>query len=169
MEILYFKDGVDEFVAKLLESYDGKKFKSVSEADFSLDGEQEKETLKQANEENKELLEQIKLALEGKVKDVTLTSNLKSYPACLISSGELSIEMEKVLNSMPNSENKVVAEKILQISLEHPLLEKLKQVCKTDSEKLKKYAVVLYESARLLEGLSLDDNARFVTDLIDII
>ncbi|MBQ3596569.1 MAG: molecular chaperone HtpG [Clostridia bacterium] len=169
VEILFFKDGVDEFVAKILDSYEGKKFKSVSEADFSLDGEVEKEQLKKTSEEHKELLEEIKKILDGKVKDVTLTSNLKSYPVCLISGGELSIEMEKVLNAMPNSENKVQAEKILQISADHPILQKLKTLKETDMESLKKYALVLYESARLLEGLSLDDASSFVANLTQII
>lgn len=168
-EILFFKDGVDEFVAKILIDYDGKKFKSVSEADFSLDSEAEKEELKEKNEQHKDLLLEIKNNLGDKVKEVRLTSNLKTYPVCLISGGDVSIEMEKVLNAMPNADGNVKADKILEISSTHKILDKLLSLYETDKEALKKYSTVLYEQARILEGLPIDDATGFVTALGDII
>lgn len=168
-EILFFKDGVDEFVARILGDYDGKKFKSVSEEDFSLDTDAEKEALKEKSESHKDLLEEIKNDLGDRVKEVRLTSNLKTYPVCLISGGDVSIEMEKVFAGMPNSEGNVKAEKILEISAEHKILDKLQSLYDTDKETLKKYAVVLYGQARMLEGLSLDDVGEFVSSLSDII
>lgn len=168
-EILFFKDGVDEFVAKILIDYDGKKFKSVSEADFSLDNETEKEQLKEQNEKYKDLLGEIKADLGDKVKEVRLTANLKTYPVCLISGGDVSIEMEKVLNAMPNADGKVKADKILEISSTHRILDKLLELFASDKDALKKYAVVLYEQARMLEGLPVDDVTEFVTALSDII
>ena len=166
-EILFFKDGVDEFVAKILMDFEGKKFKSVSEADFSLDNEEEKKELDQKNEELKDLLSAIKESLGEKVKEVRLTSKLKTYPVCLTASGDISIEMEKVFNSMPNADGKMKAEKILEISSTHKVLETLKKVS-ADKETLKKYATVLYEQARLLEGLSIDDVTGFVSAMSDI-
>lgn len=168
-EILFFKDGVDEFVAKILGEYDGKKFKSVSEADFSLDTAEEKEALKEKNEKNKGLLEEIKNDLGDRVKEVRLTSNLKTYPVCLISGGDVTIEMEKVFNSMPNADGKVKADKILEISAEHKILAKLEELYANDKEALKKYALVLYGQARMLEGLSLEDVGEFVSAMNDII
>ena len=169
VEILFFKDGVDEFVAKLLTEYEGKKFKSVSESDFSLSGEEEKKELEKKSQEHKELLDEIKSILGDDVKEVRLTDNLKSYPVCLISAGDLSIEMEKVLNAMPNTQNKVKAEKILEISANHKVLNTLSELHAQDKEKLKKYVTVLYQSARLLEGLDIDDIASFVSAMTDII
>lgn len=168
-EILFFKDGVDEFVAKILNDYDGKKFKSVSEADFSLDSETEKKELDEKKESFKDVLAFIKESLGDKVKEVKLSSNLKTYPVCLTAAGEISIEMEKVLNAMPNADGKVKAEKILELNADHKVTEKLKNLYETDKEALKKYATVLYEQARLLEGLSLDDVNAFVTAVSDII
>ena len=167
-EILFFKDGVDEFVAKILMDYDGKKFKSVSEADFSLDSDEEKKELDQKSEELKDLLSAVKDALGEKVKEVRLTAKLKTYPVCLIASGDVSIEMEKVFNSMPNADGKMKAEKILEISSTHKILDTLKDNA-NDKEKLAKYAIVLYEQARLLEGLSIDDVTGFVSAMSDII
>ncbi len=168
-EILFFKDGVDEFVAKILIDFEGKKFKSVSEADFSLDTEEEKKELESKNEKFKDLLCAIKEDLGDKVKEVKLTSKLKTYPVCLTAGGEVSIEMEKVFNSMPNADGKLKAEKILEISLEHKILDTLQKLYAEDRETLKKYSTVLYEQARLLEGLSIDDVTGFVTALSDII
>jgi len=167
-EILFFKDGVDEFVAKILIDYEGKKFKSVSEADFSLDTEEEKKELDQKREEFKDLLSAVKDALGDKVKEVRLTSKLKTYPVCLTAGGDVSIEMEKVFNSMPNADGNVKAEKILEISATHKVLDKLKNAVE-NKDLLKKYAIVLYEQARLLEGLSIDDVTEFVTAMSDII
>ena len=167
-EILFFKDGVDEFIAKILIEYEGKKFKSVSESDFSLSDESEKQQLEEKSKEHKELLEEIKTILKDKVIDVRLTSNLKTYPACLISGGDLSIEMEKVLNAMPNSDGKVKADKILEISSTHKILDKLDKLYKEDKEALKKYCTILYEQGRLLEGLNIDDLSSFVDAITEI-
>lgn len=168
-EVLFFKDGVDEFVAKILMDVDGKKFKSVSEADFSVETDSEKEKLDQKSEELKDLLDQVKENLNGKVKEVRLTNKLLSYPVCIVSGGDISIEMEKVLNSMPNAKGEVKADKILEISADHNVLDTLKELNQTDKEKLKKYSVVLYDLARLLEGLQIEDANDFVSALSEII
>ena len=168
VDVLYFKDGVDEFVARILDEYEGKKFKSVQEMDFSLDTKEEKEDLEKKEKEHKELLDAIKEVLKGEVKEVKLTSNLKTYPVCLTSSGGVSIEMEKVLGSLPNSNN-VKAEKVLLISSTHKILDKLSALFIADKEKLEKYVKVLYESARLIEGLSVTDIPLFVSAITEII
>ena len=168
-EILYFKDGVDEFIAKILIDFEGKKFKSVSESDFSLDSDEEKKELDTKAEESKGLLEEIKNILGDKVKEVKLTSKLKTYPVCLTASGDISIEMEKVFNSMPNSDGKMKAEKILEISHTHKIFDTLKKAYEEDRESLKNYALVLYEQARLLEGLAVEDTTAFVNALSQII
>ncbi len=168
-EILFFKDGVDEFVAKIMNDYDGKKFKSVSEADFSAGSEEEKKELDVKKEEFKDVLDFIKQSLDGKVKDVRLSANLKTYPVCLSTSGEISIEMEKVLNSMPNAKEKVQADKILELNAAHKITEKLKTLYADDKETLKKYALVLYEQARLLEGLPIENAQEFVGAVCEIL
>lgn len=168
-DILFFKDGVDEFVAKILAEYEGKKFKAVGDADFSLGTEEEKQELTKKNDEFKDVLTFIKESLKGKVKDVKLSANLKTYPACLSSAGDVSIEMEKVLNAMPNSDGKVVAEKNLELNAEHKIIGRLKELFDTDKEKLKKYATVLYEQARLAEGLSIDDVTAYIEAVSDVL
>ncbi len=167
-EVLFFKDGVDEFVAKILFEYEGKKFKSVSEQDFSIDSEVEKQQLQDKEKEHQELLNKMSEILKDKVKEVKLTANFKNYPVALVASGDVSIEMEKVFNTMPNADGKVKAEKILEISLEHGILDRLSAIC-SDQEKLNKYAVVLYEQARILAGLDIENPTEFVKAFSDII
>lgn len=168
-EVLFFKDGVDDFVAKILMEHGGKKFKSVSEENFSMDTDEEKAALNEKTEKLKGLLDAIKENLGDRVKEVKLTSNFKNYPVCLTASGDISIEMEKVFASMPNSDGKMKAEKILEISSEHGILTSLEKVYAEDKEKLKKYSTVLYEQARILAGLGLENSTDFVSALSDII
>jgi len=167
-EVLFFKDGVDDFIAKILLEYEGKKFKSVSENDFSVDSDSEKQELDKKTQENKELLTAIKEALGDKIKEVRLTANFKNYPVCLTAGGEISIEMEKVFKSMPNSDGKMQAEKILEISSEHGILSTLSKVYLAEKEKISKYATVLYEQARLLAGLDIENPTEFVKAMSDI-
>ena len=162
VEVLYFKDGVDDFVAKILMDFEGKKFKSVSENDFSIDSDSEKEQLEKKTQQNKELLSAIKDALNGKVQEVRLTANFKNYPVCLTALGNVSLEMEKVFKSMPNADGNVKAEKVLEISLEHGILDTLIKTFETEKEKLSKYATVLYEQARILAGLDIENPTEFV-------
>ena len=110
-DILYLTDDVDEFMLQMLRSYGDKEkekeFRNISADDLGIETDAEKEEVKAKNEENKELFEAMKEALDGKVTEVRLSQRLKSHPVCLSSSGPLSIEMEKVLNSMPAQQEKV--------------------------------------------------------------
>lgn len=168
-EILYLKDGVDEFVLRILDEYEEKKFKSVAETGLDLASDEEKQSLKEKSEEFKDVISFMKERLNGKVKDVKLSLNMKTYPACLTADGELSIEMEKVLNAMPNVKEEISAEKVLELNAEHAVIGKLKEFYDTDKEKLGKYADVLYSEARLIEGLPIEDVSAFVTALSELI
>ncbi|WP_418569915.1 molecular chaperone HtpG, partial [Ruminococcus sp.] len=126
-EVLYFTQDVDEFAIKVMINYDGKPFKSISDADLDLDTEEEKEEAKKLDEENKDMFAFMQEAIADKVKTVRLSKKLKTHPVCLSSDGSITIEMEKVLNAMPqNDGNKVKAEKALEINPNHPIFEKLK-------------------------------------------
>ncbi len=160
VEILYFTEDVDEFAAKILGKYKDKEFKSVSDADA---GETPENT-----EENKDVFEFLTKALEGKVKEVKASAKLKTHPVCLSSAGPLSLEMEKVLNAMPNDQ-KVKAERVLEINTNHKMFEKIKALYAADQEKLKKLAVVLYDTALLIEGMNIDSPTDFAETLCELL
>lgn len=163
-EILYLTENVDEFAIKMLAKYNDKDFKSVSAGDLDIDTPEEKEEIKAKAEENKEMFEFMKTSLSGKVKEVRLSQRLKSHPFCLTSDGDLSLEMEKVLNSMP-SDNKVKAERVLEINPDHAIFTKLQDLYKNDKDKLGKYAQLLYNQSLLVEGMSIENPVEF-SDMI---
>lgn len=161
-EVLYFTQDVDEFAIKVMINYDGKPFKSISDADLDLDTEEENEEAKKLDEENKDMFTFMQEAIADKVKTVRLSKKLKTHPVCLSSDGSITIEMEKVLNAMPqNDGNKVKAEKALEINPNHPIFEKLKDLYVNDKDKLKDYAKLLYDQALLIEGMSIDNPVEF--------
>lgn len=161
-EILYFTDDVDEFAVKMLTNYKQKEFKSASSSDLGFESdikEDEKQT-----EENKDLFEFMKEALKGKIKEVRASKRLKTHPVCLASEGELSIEMEKVLNMMPNNPG-VKADKILELNTNHEMFNAIKQAFTEDKDKAKVYASILYNQALLIEGLPIEDPVQFANDV----
>lgn len=168
-EILYLTDDVDEFTLKAMQEYKEKQFKSTSDDDLGIDTEEEKEEIKKQTEENTELLQFIKESLGEKVTDVALTSRLTNCAVCLTAKGGLSIEMEKVLNAMPNAEeNQVKAQRVLELNAAHPVLETLKKLWPENKEKLAAYAQILYVQAQLIEGLPVDDPVAYTAAICDL-
>ncbi len=158
-DVLYFTDYIDEFAIKMLHSYDDKEFQSVSSSDLDL-GEDDKAK----DEDSLELFKVMKDYLKDKVKDVRGTSKLKEHAVYLASEGELSIEMEKVLNQMPEGGD-IKADKILEININHKVFENLKNAYKDDKDKLKLFTNLLYNQALLIEGLPLEDPVEFTNNI----
>ena len=166
-EILYLTENIDEFVLKVLIEYDKKQFANVSSDNLDLESQEEKEELKKINEENKDMFTLMKEEIKD-VEDIRFTHKLKEHPVCLSSEGEISTEMEKVLNSMPNNQN-VKAKMILEINENHPITQKLKDLYLNDKEELKKYSKILYDGARLIEGLNIDNPTEFSNLICELI
>lgn len=159
-EILYLTDNVDEFAVKMMMSYDDKEFKSISSGDLGLESEAEKEENKKLSEENKDMFEFIKESLGGKIKAAKVSDRLKSHPVCLSNEGQISLEMEKVLNQMPENQN-VSAEKVLEINPNHEIFKTMQELYTNDKDKLKDYANILYTQALLIEGMPIDDPVAY--------
>ncbi len=168
MEMLYLTDDVDEFALRVMLSYEGKEFRNVASDNLELETEEEKQSAKEKAEQNKELLEFLTQSLDGKVKEVSLSQRLKSHPVCLSSDGEISLEMEKVLNAMPHATEKVKAQRVLEINMNHPILQKLQSLYETDRDALKTYADLLYSQALLIEGISLEDPVSFSNQICEL-
>ena len=166
-EILCLKDGIDEFVVKMIESYDGKKFVSVSDKDAAAVTDEQKEELQKKSDDNSAKLAKMKELLGGKVKDVRLTARLKSAAACLTSDGDISLEMEKVLRAMPGSEGISVA-RVLELNPEHDAFKKLSALSEQD-EKFADYTQALYNAALLQENLPVEDSAALANLIIKLL
>lgn len=162
-EILYLTADVDEFALKILRTFEDKEFRSVSAGDLGIDLPEEEKS--EPTEAQTAMLDSMTAALAGKVKAVRASRRLKTHPVCLTSEGEISLEMEKVLNSQPG-EQKVQAERILEINENHPIYAKLQTL---DSEALSLYTDLLYDQALLLEGMAVENPADFVKKLSDLL
>ncbi|AUS08826.1 molecular chaperone HtpG [Laceyella sacchari] len=164
-EILYFTDDIDEFAIKMMMSYKDKPFKNVSSGDLGIEAE-EQET-DQEKQENQELFDYMKNQLSGKVTNVKASKRLKNHPVCLSSEGEITIEMEKILNAQPNNPN-VKANKVLEINIHHEVFQTLKHAFEKDKDKLNLYTNLLYNQALLIEGLPIEDPVQFTNDICKI-
>ncbi|RSK57603.1 molecular chaperone HtpG [Bacillus canaveralius] len=166
-EILYFTEDIDEFAIKMLMTYKDKEFKSVSSGDLGIEAEENQDNASSDDNENKDLFDYMKNILSGKVKDVRVSKRLRSHPVCLSTDGEVTIEMEKILNTMPDSQN-VKAEKVLEINPNHEVFNSLKEAFENDKEKLNLYTNLLYNQALLIEGLPINDPVEFTNDICKI-
>lgn len=162
-EILYFTEDIDEFAIRMLMSYKEKEFKSVSSGDLGFEADENKKDETEASE-HKELFDYMKNILSDKVKEVRASKRLKSHPVCLSSDGEITIEMEKVLNTMPDNQN-IKADKVLEINTSHEVFQSLKGAFEKDKEKLSLYTNLLYNQALLIEGLPINDPVEFTNDI----
>lgn len=156
---LYFTDEVDEFAINMLMSFQEKEFRSLAGKDTGIEQE-ESDVSEELEEESVEMLEAMKEILGEKIMDVRLSKRLRKHPVCLTTEGEVSIEMEKILRSMPNSQD-IAAEKILEINPEHPVYKSLKMSYNVERDKFQLYTEILYGQALLMEGLPLEDPVDF--------
>ena len=102
--------------------------------------------------------------LENEVEAVRFTNRLKNHPVCLTASGNISLEMEKVINAMPTDE-KVKAKTAMEINVHHKIADKLKKLYKKDNKAFENYTKVLYAQARLIEGFTIE-NPTEISNLI---
>lgn len=164
-EILYFTDDVDEFAIKMIGTYREKEFKSVSSGDLGIEPEENENSQDTDEEDKKELFDHMKAILSDKVKDVRASKRLKNHPVCLANEGELTIEMEKVLNSMPYNDQNIKADKVLEININHDVFKALQEAYEKDKDKLQLYTDLLYNQALLIEGLPIEDPVEFTNNI----
>ena len=167
-DILYLTNAVDEFSLQALDKYNDKPFMNVADNSLDLETKEEKEEAKKMNDDKKELLDFMKEALNNEVEEIKLTNKISNHPVFLSTKGGLSTQMEKVLNALPNNMGQK-AQLVLEINANHPIIEKLNKLYKTDKEELKKYTKILYSQARLIEGMQVDNQSEISSLICDLI
>ncbi len=166
-DILYLTDYVDSFAITAIQEYENKKFVNVESNDLDLETEEEKEATKKINEGNSDLLKEMADEIK-EVSEVRFSNKLKSHPVCLTSKGDVSIEMQKVFDAMPN-EMGIKAQTVLEINEKHPIAKKLKELYKKDKEEFKNYTKILYSEAKMIAGLPIDDPTEISRLICDVI
>ena len=174
-DLLLLTEDVDEFCLQVLRHYGEKdkekEFKNISGGELGLETEEEKKAAQEASEASKPLFDAMKEALGDKVTDVRISTRLKSHPVCISSEGPLSLEMEKVLGSMPGAEGEMApkSQKVLELNGEHPVFAKLKALQEAgDKETLGRYADILYNQALLIEGLPIEDPVAYAQAVCEL-
>lgn len=166
-DVLFLTEDVDEFILRILNEFDSKQFRSVSGADLGLESEEEKETVKEQNEQYKDVLAYMGECLQGEVKEVCISQRLKNYPVCITANGPVSIEMEKTLRMM-NPDGDIHADLALELNPGHPVFQTLCDLYETDKEKLSDYMQLLYIQAKLIEGIPPEDPAAYTEAICNL-
>lgn len=160
-EVLYLTHEIDEFAIKVMRDYKEKPYKSIADGSIDLENAEDKEAAAKKAEEHKDLLDFCVNALNGSVKEIKLSTRLKSHPVCISADGPLSLEMERVLQSMPNGHTMPKLDRILEINANHPVFQTLCDLYTADTEKAADLANVLYNQALLIEGLNIEDPVAY--------
>ena len=166
-DILYLTEYVDEFCITAIGEYESKKFKNVTDEALDLETDEEKEATKKANEDNSDLLKDMCDKL-SEVSEVRFSNKLKSHPVCLTTKGDVSLEMQKVFDAMPNDMG-IKAQTVLEINEKHPISNKLKKLYKKDKDEFDKYTKILYSEARMIAGLPIDDPTEISKLICEVI
>ncbi len=167
-EVLYLLNAVDEFVLKVMQNYNEKNFKSVTDGDLDLETAEEKEAVQKKIDDNKEMLDFLGESLKGRVSKVVLSNRLKTHPVCLSAEGNISLEMEKLLNAMPNQEGQIKAHQVLEINGDHPIFETLCKAYQEDKERAEDYINILYVQALLIEGFAVEDPITYCNAVCEL-
>ena len=163
-DILYLTDYVDEFCVTAISKYEEKEFQNIASGELDLETEEEKKETEKVNKKSKDLLKAMKYLIPD-IDEVRFTNKLKSHPVCLTSKGDVSIEMQKVFDAMPNDLG-IKAKTILEINEKHPISKKLKELYKNDDKTdFNNYTKILYSEACIIAGLPID-NPTEISDLI---
>ena len=159
-DILCLTEDVDEFAVKMLRNYNEKEFKSIESGDVGLD--------EKTVAIDKDVADGVIKLLGDKISKVVGSKSLKNHPVCISSEGEVSIEMEKVLSNMPGGEG-AKANKVLEINVDHKAYDKLKDYAANDKEKFEKLVYVMFEQAKLIAGLNVEDPTALTDKIFDLI
>ena len=163
-DVLLFAEDVDEFIPQTLMTYMEKPFCNVSTEDLGLKTEDEKKEAEEKAEEMKGLLTFVKESLGDQVKEVKLSSDLGSHPACMTPDSGMSFEMEKYMKKA-NPEFAFPVGRILELNPEHEAVKALQKAMTEDPVKAKDYAQLLCYQAQLMAELPLDDPYAY-TELV---
>ena len=163
-DVLLFAEDVDEFIPQTLMTYMEKPFCNVSTEDLGLKTEEEKKEAEEKAEEMKGLLTFVKESLGDQVKEVKLSADLGSHPACMTPDSGMSFEMEKYMKKA-NPEFAFPVGRILELNPEHEAVKALQKAMAEDPIKAKDYAQLLCYQAQLMAELPLDDPYAY-TELV---
>lgn len=163
IEVIFLTEAIDEFAIKAMSDFDGFHFKSILADDFDLGDDPRSDGEPEAAEaaSDEALFSAMKAALGDAVISVRRSNRLVDDAVVLVAQGEISLEMEKAFSAQPHGRD-LKAQKILEINARHPIFSKLSTLqASGENEALEDYTRLLYDQARLIAGLPIEDAVGF--------
>uniref|UniRef100_A0A8C7G658 Heat shock protein 90, alpha (cytosolic), class B member 1 n=1 Tax=Oncorhynchus kisutch TaxID=8019 RepID=A0A8C7G658_ONCKI len=164
-EVLYMTEPIDEYCVQQLKEFDGKTLVSVTKEGLELpEDEEEKKKMDEDKTKFENLCKLMKEILDKKVEKVTVSNRLVSSPCCIVTSTYgWTANMERIMKAQALRDNStmgyMMAKKHLEINPDHPIVETLRQKADLDKndKAVKDLVILLFETALLSSGFSLDD------------
>ncbi|MBR0352057.1 MAG: molecular chaperone HtpG [Oscillospiraceae bacterium] len=169
-ELIYLTSALDEMVVENLREQDGKSFCNVVTDDLGFETDEEKKAAEERDIENREFLDFVKDSSDGRIVKAKLSSKPGSLPCCLTTEGGVTLEMEKYFKYGPSEEMRSIkANRVLELNPDHSAVKALQSAWETDKEKAASLTGVLLSLAELMAGVELEDPAKFVGQVSDLI
>ncbi|XP_077443009.1 heat shock protein HSP 90-beta [Stigmatopora argus] len=164
-EVLYMTEPIDEYCVQQLKEFDGKSLVSVTKEGLELpEDEEEKKKMEEDKAKFENLCKLMKEILDKKVEKVTVSNRLVSSPCCIVTSTYgWTANMERIMKAQALRDNStmgyMMAKKHLEVNPDHPIVETLRQKAEADKndKAVKDLVILLFETALLSSGFSLDD------------
>lgn len=167
-DVLLCTQDIDDFCMSAMRTYNDKDLKNVAGGDLGLDSQDDKDAAKEIEDKNGDLLKAMKESLGERVDSVNISTTLTDAPAALTAKGPVSLEMEKVMANMPGAEG-VKSQRVLEINAKSPVFKSLTEAQeKGDADKVATYTDILYNQAMMLEGMPLEDPAKYVKEVNEL-
>ncbi|KAL2082450.1 hypothetical protein ACEWY4_022268 [Coilia grayii] len=165
LEVIYMIEPIDEYCVQQLKEFEGKNLVSVTKEGLELpEDEDEKKKQEEKKSQFENLCKIMKDILEKKVEKVTVSNRLVSSPCCIVTSTYgWTANMERIMKAQALRDNSTMgymaAKKHLEINPDHPIVQTLRQKAEADKndKSVKDLVILLFETALLSSGFSLDD------------
>ncbi|KAH7827430.1 putative heat shock protein 90 [Monocercomonoides exilis] len=170
LEVLFMVDPIDEYSVQQLKDYEGKKLVCVTKEGLEIEEtEEEKKRREEMAAANENLCKVMKDILGEKVEKVTISSRVVDSP-CVLVTNEYgwSANMERIMKAQAlrdaSSFSYMASKKIMEINPDHPIMAELRKKCDNPADAtLKDLVMMLYETALLQSGFSLEDSSSFAS------
>ncbi len=167
INVLLTTDPVDEFWMPMKMKFKDYEFTSITKGEVDIEDKKESKKDKEEPKEDKDFVGFLKDNLKDKVKDVKISKRLTTSASCLVADeNDMDMHLKKLMAA--NNQNISDEKRILEININHELVNKLKSLDKNQKDK---FCEILYDHAKLMEGESLDDPKKYtnlVSELVSL-
>ncbi len=167
INVLLITDPVDEFWMPMKMKFKDYEFTSITKGEVDIEDKKESKKDKEEPKEDKDFVGFLKDNLKDKVKDVKISKRLTTSASCLVADeNDMDMHLKKLMAA--NNQNISDEKRILEININHELVNKLKSLDKNQKDK---FCEILYDHAKLMEGESLDDPKKYtnlVSELVSL-